>query len=566
MTTCVPQTVATSPVRLPGISFAVVPPSPPQALPRMDIAGFVGFATSGPIGVPVAVQDSTQFAAVFGADAPIAWDPVLGEQAYGLLGPAVRAFFRNGGRRCWVVRVADQATAQRDRFELPGVAAVDGQGGLAAAVLEASSCGSWADGLSVTAALESAPAHVEQFSLENRSFSATMPPGGTLNLGDLVRLGFPAQDATLYATVGPESELTATPPRVRIDRSLWVWPAAPAPGSTLTISYLGSDGSTRAVVGAVAGNSPPDGLTRITFDPPLADAPARGALVRGKSQAGGLILDVSATEAASDGISAIRCTALRVGQAPPPTSSPPMAPDDFAERLTLRLTVAGGPRPAVTLGGLGFAPGAAQFIGALPTDEAFYPDAVPSPGAAPTNSPLAAPDPPPTWYVPLGTTVLPSAPLGAIYPPTPAITRDGLSAFGSQLFLDPDLATEPKPTLLETAAWIRDQSPQARPLRGIHALLDNDEVTLLAVPDAVQRGWAPATIHSAPAPSSPAPVPEPDWSMFQACSTRVLQAPEFPAPASPPAAAPGSLVHLSWTATDAEDATYELQQASDPGL
>ncbi len=73
----------------------------------MDIAGFVGFAASGPIDVPVPVEDATQFAAIFGADAPLAWDAEHGEQAYAYLGPAVRAFFRNGGRRCWVVRVAD---------------------------------------------------------------------------------------------------------------------------------------------------------------------------------------------------------------------------------------------------------------------------------------------------------------------------------------------------------------------------------------------------------------------------------------------------------------------------
>ena len=559
-----PQTVATSPVRLPGISFAVVPPSPPQAVPRMDIAGFVGFATSGPIGVPVAVQDSTQFAAVFGADAPIAWDPALGEQAYGLLGPAVRAFFRNGGQRCWVVRVADRATAQRDRFELPGVAAIDESGSLGAAILEASSCGSWADGLSVTTALESAPVHVDEFSLEEMSLSAAMASGGTLNVGDLLRLTFPAQDTTLYATVGPQSDLTVTPSQIRIDEFLWVWPVAPAPGSEVTISYLGSDGSARAAVGAVGGKSPPDGLTRITFDPPLTDAPAPGALLRARSEDGDLILDVSTTEAAPDGIGAIDCTALRVGRSPAPAISPPAAPDDFAERLTLRLTVTAPTSPPVTLGGLGFAPAAAQFIGALPTDEAFYAATAPSRGGASTNSPLCAPDPPPRRYVPLGTTVLTSPPLGAMYPDSPTLTRDGLSVFGSQLFLDPALATEPEPTLLQTAAWIRDQSPQARPLSGIHALLDNDEVTLLAVPDAVQRGWMTTTVQGPPQPAPPAPVTGPDWSMFQACSTRVLNAPEFSVPASPPAADSGSLVHLNWSATDAEDATYELQRASDP--
>ena len=86
--------------RLPGIRFEAQPPPSPDVLPRMDVAGFVGFAASGPIGIPVPVEDAAQFAHVFGVDAPLAWDSDRGEQAYAFLGPAVRAFFRNGGRRC----------------------------------------------------------------------------------------------------------------------------------------------------------------------------------------------------------------------------------------------------------------------------------------------------------------------------------------------------------------------------------------------------------------------------------------------------------------------------------
>ena len=100
--------------RLPGVHFERQAPPLQEVLPRMDIAGFVGFAASGPLDVPVPVEDPTQFARVFGADAPIAWDRRRGESARGLLGPAVRAFFRNGGRRCWVVRVAHNAPPGED--------------------------------------------------------------------------------------------------------------------------------------------------------------------------------------------------------------------------------------------------------------------------------------------------------------------------------------------------------------------------------------------------------------------------------------------------------------------
>lgn len=65
---------------------------------------------------------------------------------YAHLGQAVEAFFRNGGRRCWVVRVADRVQAQTNRFALPGLIRADnGQPALA----QARSAGSWSDGLRV---------------------------------------------------------------------------------------------------------------------------------------------------------------------------------------------------------------------------------------------------------------------------------------------------------------------------------------------------------------------------------------------------------------------------------
>jgi len=120
--------------RLPGFSFEYQPPPPTDVLPRMDVAVFVGFAESGPLHVPVAVEDATQFTNIFGNDVPLAWDQQRSEQVYAYLAPAVRAFFRNGGRRCWVIRVAysaekdaktDYKGAQYNYFPVPGMALVD---------------------------------------------------------------------------------------------------------------------------------------------------------------------------------------------------------------------------------------------------------------------------------------------------------------------------------------------------------------------------------------------------------------------------------------------------------
>lgn len=91
--------------RLPGVYFEPPPLPDDEVLPRMDIAMFVGFASKGVPHLPVAVEDAAQFVTQFGDDVELCWDNERGEIVYGYLGAAVRAFFRNGGRRCWVVRI-----------------------------------------------------------------------------------------------------------------------------------------------------------------------------------------------------------------------------------------------------------------------------------------------------------------------------------------------------------------------------------------------------------------------------------------------------------------------------
>ncbi|MFZ2359985.1 MAG: hypothetical protein WA040_11645, partial [Anaerolineae bacterium] len=96
--------------RLPGVYF--LPPAQPAtlALPRLDVAAFVGFAQRGPLHTPVAVEDVDTYRALFGGDVALARDREPALPAASIvrahLPEAVAAFFRNGGRRCFVVRVA----------------------------------------------------------------------------------------------------------------------------------------------------------------------------------------------------------------------------------------------------------------------------------------------------------------------------------------------------------------------------------------------------------------------------------------------------------------------------
>src|SRR2546428_8608833 len=106
--------------RLPGVDCQPALPVTGQPI-RLDVAAFVGFAERGPVNRPVAVDDANQYALVFGADLAVAAEG--GRPVYAKLPSAVRAFFDNGGRRCYVVRVAGEP-ARAARLQGPALRGV----------------------------------------------------------------------------------------------------------------------------------------------------------------------------------------------------------------------------------------------------------------------------------------------------------------------------------------------------------------------------------------------------------------------------------------------------------
>jgi phage tail sheath protein FI len=85
----------------PGVYYERVDASAPLiSVLRTDICGFVGIATRGPLNQALPVQSFRQFQAYFG--------DFTGQ---GYLAYAVRAFFENGGQRCWIVRVSSELAA-----------------------------------------------------------------------------------------------------------------------------------------------------------------------------------------------------------------------------------------------------------------------------------------------------------------------------------------------------------------------------------------------------------------------------------------------------------------------
>ena len=123
----------------PGVYYQRVDASPPAITAiRTDIAGFVGIAVRGPVDTAIPVESFRQFQAQFGTFTGV-----------GFLAYTVRAFFENGGRRCWIVRVA---SGDPVGGAAPAAATVQSANVVPRDVwlVSASSPGVWGDNLTVT--------------------------------------------------------------------------------------------------------------------------------------------------------------------------------------------------------------------------------------------------------------------------------------------------------------------------------------------------------------------------------------------------------------------------------
>lgn len=166
-----------------GVRIVDDPTPTGDGMPVMDVPVFVGFAARGPRDRPVAIDSMAGFEAVFGGlldlvQAGQGEDPA--ERLTAHLHPAIAAFFAGGGRRCHVIRVAG-ASARSARFTVPGLHLLK----LGAPMwtldahdfeLRASSPGTWADRMEVSARVRSEALH----------------EGDPVRRGDLLRARRPA--------------------------------------------------------------------------------------------------------------------------------------------------------------------------------------------------------------------------------------------------------------------------------------------------------------------------------------------------------------------------------------
>ena len=578
--------------RLPGIEVGVAPRPAVEALPRMDVAVLVGFASTGPLHTPVAIESVARFSEVFGADAPLAWDDTRGERVHAYLGPAVRAFFANGGRRCWIVRVARSPIA--NQFAIPGILSIPGGGQPVEAAAAAARCeGSWSDPLRVATALQKRTVAIDRL-------TPASPPSGTfefrtrfgLRAGDLVELDdggglcayatIDAVNATLEAN-GPyavQASVCAAFERLVGGAS----PSSPPAGTIGTADVHGFALAVAATLFAPAGESAP---ARLEFDAPVPASLERGHWARWSDGGAPVWLRIDAIDSAP--VFAGSPPAMDSASVSAAVTGPgwrelgdltafPLGGITRVHLVLLDLQVDGSGERVARLNGVGLTPAHADAWWNHASDAEVFGADENAPASADAAAradrprfPLARTSLPlPRAWVPLGVTTLFGAALAPLPQELTALERDGLAQFDSDLFLDPELAGVPMNTVAELADAIRFVRDEPRPLLGLHAAWSIgagglfNEVSLLAIPDAIHLGWHRRPIVAAPEPDPRTPPAPPHWSthrgacavpaatpsdgpdfgVFLDCSTRALVAPVLAGPVAP---VPPGAYRLTWT-------------------
>lgn len=584
--------LAATDLRLPGV--AVESPRAPlrDDLPRMDVALFVGFAASGPVGVPVAIEQAAEFAEIFGGDLDLAWDLQRGEMVRAELAPAVRAFFRNGGRRCWVVRVAGAVTSSR--FPLSRLACWSRAPGLPLtpgdAVARARSGGSWADDLAVASAIERDFLVIDgsgnpateihpQSGVDTLSFDLVATTG--LETGDVLRLSFADGRVAVGAAMSVTSQQTSDAVRVTLQPVVWL-SRAPSIGTCSHVSFVTAHGAvvTRP---ASAGPADPETDRRAQASVNISAAPddslREGQLLRIFGAGGERWL------MSGEGF------ALEDDGSPPPTlrargpswrwepAPAPLAPlERVVERLRLTLIVRRGETEPVRLANLGLSSAHPRYWGRLPDDDELFkpltdwpPEVLPSAARRavvprfPLTGEIRVDDGREELCVPLGDSPFPAFLPAFSSPLTPA-ERDGLATFAPDLFLDPNLADSGITALAARAAYLRYESAplqDPQPLHGIHAGFFIEEVSMIAIPDAIHRRWrlhdaTDSPLASPPrGPETPPPPCAPEGPFHEAhpCS---IAAPVVKVDLH------GSIIHLEWPPDPADpdrETIYTVEEA-----
>jgi hypothetical protein len=563
-----------------GIRIVAAPSAPDTVLPRMDIGVFAGFASAGPLHLPLAVESVAQFRAVFGDELTLAWDAIRGEPLTAHLAAAVAAFFANGGQRCWVIRLARTLAMEAlwrglpnakvlpddlvttNRFPVPGVLAIfaDAPGAVAATAV-ARSAGSWSDRVRIATGLTAAGFDIAQW-------QPLAPPRVRLNSGiallpgDLVQFGDPdLSGPILYGRVDAASGLDA---EILLLAGFSPWPPADSTAGSALIAGITAAPLPATLQAQSSG-------ARIVFDVPVPEGTEPGQWVRWTGRSGDevwLLADaVDMTRAPAD---PSRFTLTVTGTAWQDTGAaiPATAPT-HGLRLVLDMqatNAAAADGSAQPLPATGLTPQHPAAWWLRLGDDDYYQTAAEPADRFPLAAAEAMADAPLAW-LPLGVASLDRTACAAFPQAVTPLERDGLSRYDAELFLDPELADLDLETIAAQADDIRFLSEAPRRLFGIHAALGIgntghfDEATLLAIPDALHPGWTLA-VDPVSSPSTPRTGPVRIDTGFIDCAHIDLIPPVLTGPDGPVAV---GTFRLQWTEA-APGIAGVLVEATDAGF
>jgi hypothetical protein len=606
--------------QLPGITITTEP-MPVDGLPRMDVAAFVGFASSGPINVPVAIEDISRFDDVFGPAPNLAWDAKKGSWQKAHLAAVVRDFFEHGGRRCWVVRVAatgDQQTgAISNEFTVPGLLHVDA-GNLVPAMARARSEGSWSDNLRVGASLlfdalevdKAEVAYAERLSLVMRAGY-----GGDLQVGDMLQFDFSeklrvgSNRTVAYLSVEKVHTVEQGYDRKRPwqaveGRAYWFRPVTDVPddqveGTVQIQTPNGSGASAKATIEVVAKERGEAVLT-INRQPQVADdwqlKPVQGSWLTFKPDAETVCMWLLVDD-----------EAMQTGQyrhAWWEGAFDPLGDLVRASRVTIALRVRDGKtRRTWRMPDLHFSDRHPRFWGYLPDDQSLFRGAEklrekvsekPGQGlweeaSSQPRFPLAGPvlerdnggEVIDGVFIPLGLGISSKCwsemegqersplqrdgmiPEGTKYSPISLLSEEDWTEFLCSLFLDEGLRRVRSDTLLSVAfdrqyVQVKRSNGQVRPnnpIRGLHTVIALEDVSLLAIPDAIHHGWKLVQQETQTEPIAyPDKITEP-----KDCPDHKLFQPRPPTPVSGPLRYIDMVEGLIWIANKA----YRITEDSD---
>ncbi len=505
----------------PGIRFESRTPPLQEAFPRMDVAAFIGFAECGPLHWPVAIEDMVQFETVFGVTPSLGWAK-NGERIYGHLAESVRAFFTQGGLRCWVVRVASSA-ASSNVFALPGLLQLTPSSGgysVEPAFVQARSEGSWSDSLHVATRIQTRPIMIGSV-METASGSAwkLRTRSDFVRPGDLLRIVGEAGTQQAFFPIKSierdhergENILQASSSlafaRAKLDGNKQFdcdvfLPSKVAPGSNKNTSP--APWPLTSIGGSITSDVDEVLLEFVNADDADRVPPGVPLIVVIRRSNRKLILVTDST-AGTRKLRARAWEQMEIGE-------PSSWDAGKAAIVSIDMRVRDDKSSAWRIENLGMTPLHPRYCSALPTDIGVHRGSATVSGASTqsiSTRPFVDLDP---WFplagivnsndgsdtaflVPLDLAGNFGAESVANAQESSELERDGLASFDASLFFDQSLRDASIAELMAIANDLRYSAPQPRPLRGIHAVLGwfgsviQDEVSLIAVPDAVHMPW-----------------------------------------------------------------------------